>query len=254
MKWIFSSFLFLFNFNFVIVCAQSERSMHAAVSLGPSFLMSTFKDPGVSLLPFTGHGLGTSISGKTEIGVAGHELYASYGIADLSNSKVSAIILREKRLSVEYVFTRLVFPSTSLRLRGRAGGSLNLLSATRNYNGLQNSSPHRDLAASIGGVAGLTLYFPSIMNGLQISELLNVPVITALNNRSYNDNFPGRENLALKGIGSFFRFVNTVKTTLAISRLSGVSLAYRIDYLVRKDHLTNRQLVYFTDLSYRRIL
>lgn len=220
-----------------------------------------------STLPYTGINGGGTASIKYQKKNVSHELESYFSTGNLKTADSRITRLRNSYFNFDYNNLYTISSNSTGSVIMKAGGSLNVLYADREYAEFINNNSSFDFAASLSGAAEFCYFFNNNLSGFSISDRINIPLISAVvqpafgsNNAAgdLNQNALSAKDLFTYGriasFSSFMRFKNIVSVEKSITRRQKFSLNYTWDYYQISGSRQVKQANHRLGLTYSFIL
>jgi hypothetical protein len=254
MRRILSAFLLtFFLLAGVIAIAQENNSWQLRAKLLTCYANVT--DPAFSSLSYSGFAVGGEAGVRYEKDRSMHEWAIAY-----SGGRLKQDVNRLQQTYITGGYTYLNTVHSSGNFEYKAGGSIDMLYARRDYEHFINAGISNELIASLSAAGEISC---SLFNGFTVADRLQLPLVSALMQPSiYEEDPPGKEGSRLNdflksnrvaSFGSFLRIKNNLILEKSIGMNQSISFAYTWDYYKVKDKVPVRQANHQVGIIYSYI-
>ncbi len=252
----YKGFYILFTMLPMQVFSQSGKNLLPDPELGggPLFGFAAYKNSSASSLPFSGWLPGAFLSASRTIKNTTHVLSAYYQEGKLKNASVTSVHIKNRNLTLEYLYLRRWTINHENTLFFEAGLNAGAFHLSNAYVGLVNKERSVNTLLSAGVCVGLVFTISSVFNGLQVSEHIQVPMISAVLRSSDIYQVPDKNNWTAASFGSLTRVTNTVKMRMPVCKSNLLSIDYRLDFFRIKDNAASTQKINTLGVAYIFVL
>jgi len=201
------------------------------MSLGPIVNKENVIERSFSSIPFCGINFGVFCSSKYQKSKVSYELEGYYSKGILETKVYPFTDLRFTYLNIDFINLYKI-NSNPASITYKAGGSVDILYQSRDYNNFINNKFSFDFAASLSSVFEVSYAFRNMLPGFVISDRIIVPVISSVEQPSF-----GREEPS-----GYSQDGSTIKNFLGSNRIMSFSSFVRVkNFVSLEKSMTNRQ-------------